>query len=51
MKKFKKKRKKNDMDDISSLYYWGAKTRLIAASWDTNVRSYDDNTSEQEGMK
>jgi len=51
MKKFKKKKKKQLLNDISALYYWGAKTRLIAASWDTNVRTYDDTSAEAEGAK
>ena len=54
MKKFKKskKKKKDMMDDISCLYYWGdSKNILISASWDGKVRLYDDSTSEQEGSK
>lgn len=39
------------MDDISSLFYWGERSTLIAASWDTKVRLYDDSTSEAEGVK
>jgi len=52
MKKFKKegpKSKSKDKEDISSLYYWGAQTMLLAASWDGNVRLYDDKQSGEEG--
>lgn len=47
MKKFKKgeKSKNKDKDDISSMYYWGDQCVLLAASWDGNVRLYDDSDS------
>ena len=51
MKKFKKKKKKHILNDIAALFYWGAKVRLIAASWDSNVRTYDDSSAEAEGSK
>jgi WD40 repeat protein len=56
MKKFKKegpKPKSKDKEDISSLYYWGDQKKnintLLAASWDGNVRLYDDKQSGEEG--
>jgi WD40 repeat protein len=59
MKKFKEKEvpksKSKDREDISSLYYWGVKENdtnintLLAASWDGNVRLYDDKQSGEEG--
>jgi WD40 repeat protein len=54
MKKFKKgeKSKNKDKDDISGMYYWGGKQcGLLAASWDGNVRLYDDSDSSEEGIK
>lgn len=54
MKKFKKgeKSKNKDKDDISGMYYWGGKQcGLLAASWDGNVRLYDDSDSSEEGVK
>ena len=56
MKKFKKSKKgKREKDDISSLYFWGdekaKRNILIAASWDSKVRLYDDSTADQEGAK
>ena len=56
MKKFKKegsKSKTKDKEDISCLYYWGDQeakiNTLFAASWDGNVRLYDDSQSGEEG--
>ena len=51
MKKFKKgeKSKNKDKEDISCLYYWGARTQLLSASWDGKLRLFDDNTTAEEG--
>jgi len=53
MKKFKKgeKTKNKDKEDISSMFYWGEACVLLAASWDGNVRLYDDSDSSEEGIK
>jgi len=53
MKKFKKgeKNKNKDKEDISSMYYWGEKCGLLAASWDGKVRLFDDSDSSEEGVK
>jgi WD40 repeat protein len=34
--------------DISCLHYWGEKTMLLSASWDSEVWLSDDSTSEEE---
>lgn len=51
MKKFRKgeKNKSKDKEDISCMYYWGEQTKLLASSWDGNVRLFDDNQAEDEG--
>lgn len=53
MKKFKKgdKSKNKDKEDISSMYYWGDSTILLSASWDGNIRLYDDSDSSEEGLR
>lgn len=54
MKKFRKggpKSKSKDKEDISSLYYWGDQTVLLAASWDGCVRLFDDAEGGEEGEK
>mmetsp|Transcript_21365 Transcript_21365/g.33043 ORF Transcript_21365/g.33043 Transcript_21365/m.33043 type:complete len:275 (+) Transcript_21365:1192-2016(+) len=53
MKKFKKgeKTKNKDKEDVSSMFYWGDACMLLAASWDGNVRLYDDSDSSEEGIK
>ena len=58
MKKFKKpkekseKGKKEEKEDISSMMYWGdGKNSLIAVSWDTVIRLYDDDDTEREGQQ
>lgn len=53
MKKFKKgeKSKNKDKEDVSSMYYWGSQCVLIAASWDGNVRLFDDSDASEEGIK
>ena len=51
MKRFKKdeKVKQKEKGDISSMYYWGEETKLLAASWDGKIRLYDDNDATDEG--
>ena len=53
MKKFKKgeKSQNKDKEEISAMYYWGAQCVLLAASWDGNVRLFDDSDSSEEGIK
>ena len=53
MKKFKKPKEQRDKEkeDISCLVYWGDdKNNVIAASWDTVLRLYDDGDTEREGQ-
>ena len=59
MKKFKKGDKndrhkhkpKEKQEDISSIFYWGSQSVLMAASFDGKVRLYDDGDSAEEGIK
>lgn len=53
MKKFKKgeKSKSKNKQDISSMYYWGEECMLLSASWDGNVRLFDDSDATEEGIK